>query len=173
MTLYEKLEKEPNSISQEDLQALAAQASGFVPGVRVRLRGKLFTDSQGCLGWPIGRLGTVQPRNGRHDLGQPVLFDGIPAVLYVHPFDLEEAKRPIGQAVGDTLAPVCCPYCGEDELRHIEDVEVVRSVVGVDAAGVVSIDSLRDVVDESARSERIFCTSCERDLEMPEKVSWE
>jgi hypothetical protein len=173
MTLYEKLEQEPDSISPEDLQALAAQASGFVPAVRVRLRGKLFTDPSACLEWPIGRLGTVQVRNGRHDLGLPVVFDGIPAVLYLHPFDLEEAKKPLGQGIADMRVPARCPYCGDDELRHSEEVEVVRSVLGFDASGVLAIESLRDVVNESAHAERIFCTSCERDSEMPAEVHWE
>lgn len=173
MTLYEKLEKDPDRITAEALQALAAEAAGFVPGVRVRLRGKLFSDPGACLEWPIGRLGTVQARNGRHDLGLPVLFDSIPATLYLHPFDLEEAKRPLGVGIGDMRVPARCPYCGDDELRHIEEVEVVRSVLGFDASGVLAIESLRDVVDESAEGGRIFCTSCERDSDMPAEIHWE
>jgi hypothetical protein len=172
MTLYEKLEKRPDRITPEELQTLAAEATDFVPGRRVRIRGKLFTDPRACLEWPISRLGTVQVRNGRHDIGLPVVFDGIPAVLYIHPFDLEEARGPLGQGIGDMLVPARCPYCGADELRHIENVEVVRSVVGFNASGVLEINSHRDIVDESAKAGRIFCTSCERDSEIPSEVHW-
>lgn len=82
-------------------------------------------------------------------------------------------EHPEEDTVADVPAPARCAYCGGNELRHLEKVEVVRDVLGLDKAGVLLIRGLYDVVDESGHAGRLFCTDCERDSEVPNEISWE
>lgn len=171
--LYEQLTAGELEPSPTNTAALLKEAEMLDLGDHVRIRGSFFTTSgRSTEGdpWPTGYTGTIRR-------GEGILFDvalhAIPVTLYyVMGLDLAKVERrrlsglPAAKPLHLEQVPRC-GHCDSTELLHVQEVEEIRDVLGVER-GVLQVERSGRKVDAPPSRPRVVCLACDREWVDPD-----